>query len=112
MRYEYFDRKENSKSYQFGYAVGVCLVGLVLILAVHTLRAWVLLSLWNWYITPYFVLPALGFLSAFGISLAALMLTPTLPNSDKEAKNYLTRAIGTPCASWLVGYLVYLISQG
>lgn len=65
---------------------GIVSGGAILLLAMAILNAFVLVMIWGWYISPYFPVPSLDMIHAFGLTMiVGLFRTQAVPGS-KAAK--------------------------
>jgi hypothetical protein len=57
----------------------------VLVVASAVANAFVLVMIWGWYITPYFSVPSLDMIHAFGLFwIVSLFTKKTLPGSNED----------------------------
>jgi hypothetical protein len=70
-----------------GAAVLIPLGLVVLTLPNIIINAWVLTKVWGWYISPFFGLPAMDIIHAFGVALVVRFLVMRVDISDDSKKN-------------------------
>ena len=92
--------------YGAGLAVGVLLILPVMIFVLAVVKAFVISTLWHWYIVPFFHLPDLPLAIAFGIGLLTSYLVPgSEHNSDKTLGEKASYFIILPLIVLLFGWI-------
>jgi hypothetical protein len=87
--------------------LGLTAMTLVFIAAGTILRGYVLSILWNWFIVPLHVFPAINFVLAIGICIVSGLLHPTSGKSD-NLWNMLVGSIINSFCFLGIGYVVHL----
>ena len=93
----------------------ILIVTIPFILGMAILRAFVLKTLWGWFIVPVFNLPPLGMAAAFGISLTISTFLPSSPTSSSDDKDVSKETkigrffvnLSVPLFTLLIGWIAH-----
>lgn len=70
------------------------------------LGAFVISTLWGWYVVPFLATPSMTLPVAFGISLLVSYMIPANHcKEDKELSEHIAYAIAMPASALLLGYV-------
>lgn len=97
-----------------GLAFGIVAVAFVslFIIAIAIIDGYVLMKLWEWFVSPTFTLPLLSLPLAIGISMTAGFLCHVpdnrkIPGEQQSLDKTLTNVFLRPAFVLLVGYIVH-----